>query len=332
MEIYVEDRISALPDSIIHYIFSFLDTREFVQTSILSHRWRHLWASTPYLKFHHEFYPSVEFTFHQPSSSKFKTSLNGFTDFVDRVLILREAFGIHEFQLFCDEELDAGHLYTWLLGALRRHAQVICLDLCINQPLDLPQHLFSSRVSTLEIYNNLYEVPIRMPKSMCSASRIKSLKLVGVELPDGNLEGELVLNCLVLEELILIECDHSHLKLLTISAVSLEKLELHTQCWERLEPCAVQICSSKLISFELTACMYTNCFFTNLSSLDSAYINTCEDSRMGEEMYDDCLVKVLRGLSNVRSLRMSTAVLKVWFSAASLFCYILIINSKNLVA
>ncbi|KAF9592096.1 hypothetical protein IFM89_011934 [Coptis chinensis] len=46
------DRISDLPDPMIHHIFSFLDMREVVQTSILSKRWTHLWKSTPNLDFY----------------------------------------------------------------------------------------------------------------------------------------------------------------------------------------------------------------------------------------------------------------------------------------
>ncbi|PRQ17700.1 putative F-box domain-containing protein [Rosa chinensis] len=46
-----EDRISELPDAILCHILSFFSTREAVKTSILSHRWKNVWASVPNLDF-----------------------------------------------------------------------------------------------------------------------------------------------------------------------------------------------------------------------------------------------------------------------------------------
>ncbi|CAN6228229.1 unnamed protein product [Urochloa humidicola] len=43
------DRLSALPDELLHSILSFLPARQVVQTSVLSHRWSGLWRSTPCL-------------------------------------------------------------------------------------------------------------------------------------------------------------------------------------------------------------------------------------------------------------------------------------------
>ncbi|KAJ1267708.1 hypothetical protein BS78_07G078200 [Paspalum vaginatum] len=41
------DRLSALPDALLHHIMSFLKVWEVVRTCVLSRRWRHLWASVP---------------------------------------------------------------------------------------------------------------------------------------------------------------------------------------------------------------------------------------------------------------------------------------------
>ncbi|KAL8238578.1 hypothetical protein R6Q59_015145 [Mikania micrantha] len=41
-----EDRISNLPNDIIHHILSFLDTKFAVQTGALSRKWEHIWTST----------------------------------------------------------------------------------------------------------------------------------------------------------------------------------------------------------------------------------------------------------------------------------------------
>jgi len=41
------DRLSALPDGLIHTVFSFLPAPEVVRTCLLSRRWRSLWRSAP---------------------------------------------------------------------------------------------------------------------------------------------------------------------------------------------------------------------------------------------------------------------------------------------
>ena len=43
------DRLSSLPDCLLHTIMSSLKARQVVQTSVPSTRWRHLWRSVPCL-------------------------------------------------------------------------------------------------------------------------------------------------------------------------------------------------------------------------------------------------------------------------------------------
>lgn len=45
-----DDRISRLPNELIHHIYSRIDNR-FVQSSLLSNRWRNTWKSHPRLNF-----------------------------------------------------------------------------------------------------------------------------------------------------------------------------------------------------------------------------------------------------------------------------------------
>uniref|UniRef100_K3ZN10 F-box domain-containing protein n=1 Tax=Setaria italica TaxID=4555 RepID=K3ZN10_SETIT len=48
------DRLSSLPDSLLHAIMSLLKARQAVQTCVLSTRWRHLWRSVPCLDVDHD--------------------------------------------------------------------------------------------------------------------------------------------------------------------------------------------------------------------------------------------------------------------------------------
>ncbi|PWA38532.1 F-box domain, cyclin-like protein [Artemisia annua] len=64
-----EDRISSLPDELLHQILSFIDTKYAVQTSMLSSRWKLLWTSVPCLDL-----ASYKFR-HLPKFSKFVTNV-----------------------------------------------------------------------------------------------------------------------------------------------------------------------------------------------------------------------------------------------------------------
>ncbi|GJS95860.1 reverse transcriptase domain-containing protein [Tanacetum coccineum] len=58
-----EDRISSLPDELIHKILSFVDTKYAVQTSMLSSRWKLIWKAMPCLDFaSYKFCPLPKFS------------------------------------------------------------------------------------------------------------------------------------------------------------------------------------------------------------------------------------------------------------------------------
>uniref|UniRef100_A0A8R7U1I5 F-box domain-containing protein n=1 Tax=Triticum urartu TaxID=4572 RepID=A0A8R7U1I5_TRIUA len=44
------DRLSALPNDLLHAVLSRLKARQVVRTCVLSARWRHLWRSVPCLR------------------------------------------------------------------------------------------------------------------------------------------------------------------------------------------------------------------------------------------------------------------------------------------
>ncbi|KAM0037362.1 putative F-box domain-containing protein [Helianthus debilis subsp. tardiflorus] len=62
-----DDRLSSLPDGLIHKILSFISIKHAVQTSVLSSRWRFIWSSMPYLNFSRDDFSLL------PKFSKFVT-------------------------------------------------------------------------------------------------------------------------------------------------------------------------------------------------------------------------------------------------------------------
>ncbi|GJM95341.1 hypothetical protein PR202_ga12063 [Eleusine coracana subsp. coracana] len=91
-----EDRLSGLPDYILVLILLRLPTSAAAQTSLLSRRWRHVWALLPELRF--PFFPEP--------------------------LSFRDALDAHKvplrYLLVEDEDASAGSLGAWLPAAARR--------------------------------------------------------------------------------------------------------------------------------------------------------------------------------------------------------------------
>ncbi|RZC87513.1 hypothetical protein C5167_036053 [Papaver somniferum] len=91
-----EDRISELPDSLLHHILSFLDIKVVARTSVLSKRWSHIWTSIPTLIF-----PDLYL----------KSEINSFMDFVDRTLRLHDASSnIQKACIYMNEHFNASKL------------------------------------------------------------------------------------------------------------------------------------------------------------------------------------------------------------------------------
>lgn len=89
MDYQGKDRISSLPDSLLHHILSSLKIKPIVRTSLLSKRWRYVWSSIPNLDF--RYWPS--------SRSDIHLETERFMNFIDRMLPLLGTSNIHRFSL-----------------------------------------------------------------------------------------------------------------------------------------------------------------------------------------------------------------------------------------
>ncbi|XP_059623850.1 F-box/LRR-repeat protein At4g14103-like isoform X2 [Cornus florida] len=182
------DRISSLPDSLLVHILSFLPTKYAVGTSILSSRWKHLWASVPTLDF------DGKLTF-KPHSDM--TSSN-FMNFIDRVLFNHESSCIQKFRLKCNGKTDLFRIYTLISVAVKRGVQE--LDIYIGSPgqdFDLPISLFTC--PTLMVLKLGFDARFNVP---CSAY-FRSLRILHVSIffLDNDSMQNLMRNCPVLEDL-----------------------------------------------------------------------------------------------------------------------------------
>ncbi|PON68679.1 LRR domain containing protein [Trema orientale] len=203
------DRISKLPDPLIHHILSFVPTIDVVRMSILSRRWRHIWYSVPTLDFC-DIDQIDRFCFHhQPHKAFYK--------FVDKCLKHRwrsmryiADSVITRIKLHTEYYRDSAVLDNWLNFVVRGNVEE--LDLCIR-PEDfdnfvyycLPESVLNARsLTVLKLDNLTFD-------GSCSVSlpSLISLTLTDLELHDEALHN-LLLGCPALENFLLRECSGMH--------------------------------------------------------------------------------------------------------------------------
>ncbi|XP_026445006.1 F-box/FBD/LRR-repeat protein At1g16930-like isoform X2 [Papaver somniferum] len=126
-----EDRISQLPDSIIHHILSFLsDTTYAVQTCVLSKRWRYLWTSLPVLKFSDEFH-------HRDSDVDDIDNVDG--DLQDMCFVNRYIkFVDKNLELQTDQTCFSRDCLRWVFYILKSFPDIESVSLRISQHHDEP--------------------------------------------------------------------------------------------------------------------------------------------------------------------------------------------------
>uniref|UniRef100_A0ACD5ZXC0 Uncharacterized protein n=6 Tax=Avena sativa TaxID=4498 RepID=A0ACD5ZXC0_AVESA len=135
------DRISDLPEGVLHHLLSLMPAHDAVRTCVLAQRWRHLWRSAP----------AIHFT-----NCKGFSSDDRFNQFVDCVLLLRRHGAPLEkcyFEILLDNSLsdDAQrHLSLWIWHALRLQVRVLRFCPDTEDYIRLPERpLFSQHLTRL---------------------------------------------------------------------------------------------------------------------------------------------------------------------------------------
>ncbi|KAH9803535.1 putative FBD-associated F-box protein [Citrus sinensis] len=289
------DRLSNLPEPIIHHIFSFLETIDVVRASAVSRKWRYLWLSIPYLNFnvHNICSNPLERWSLQTTNEKFK-------DFVNWVLLFQNgSVSIHRFRLSCLNRVDDYTFYRWIA------------------PIKLPRSLVTceSLVSLkLDFGNREHQGVLNLPTCV-GFSRLKSLDLQHVEVLDYNLFREFLSSCPLLENfspllenLKMDSCCFPDLKILDISSNSLKSLTLERIEFggDELDNYKLKIACSNLESFNIFAPLLPDFTLESLNSLQNAFIFL---ETIGEymEAKEIChrMSKILNGLRDVKVLKLS---------------------------
>ncbi|KAM7495167.1 hypothetical protein LguiB_029776 [Lonicera macranthoides] len=234
------DRISDLPDALLHHILSFFPVHLIAQTSILSKRFRYLWYSCPSLDFS-TIQCKIPINRTQSLSPKRLHCLKAkFMDFLPTILSKRnQQSNIKSFRLKGNTCITLPCLYDSIRGLVKNSIEELDLDVFIINHFDLPRCLFaceSLRVLTLKPNNpNLNPqspnfVNFRFPTSYVIASSglqsLHTLSLTRVHFIKCNSIDDLFSDSSFphLKKLYLKNC--KGIPLLNISCPVLENLEL----------------------------------------------------------------------------------------------------------
>ncbi|KAI3846199.1 hypothetical protein MKX03_010569, partial [Papaver bracteatum] len=311
-----QDRISNLPDSLIHHIFSFSDMKYAVQTCVLSKRWMYVWKSLLTL--------NLDCYVHW---SPARRSGDGLIHFLDKVFSLRDRSDIQRFQLCCSDmhiNISSDQVYRWIASAVSLNVQDLCIDINhIRGDFEIPSCLATCKsLSKLELVLTLRHFEDRkkiiLPITI-SLPRLKSLclSLRSLAFDDENSVTEFSASCPALESLKLF-CEFSNMNLI----VSLPQLKQFIYS-EIENNDNIKLCAPNLMHLSFGGCISSDYTLENLASLTAVnifmFVKETEDSvpekhwKISAEkkgLYANKMMKLLRGLYNVKDLRLSAYILK----------------------
>ncbi|KAJ4765611.1 F-box/RNI-like superfamily protein [Rhynchospora pubera] len=187
------DRISKLPDEILDKILSWLPTKEAAQTSIISKRWRNLWASLSCLNIN-------ETDFSSGNTTKLYAM---FEKFGNMILSHRVISYIHTINISFSDPNFSDLVRTWISPSMKFRPRVVSIEVHLPDP-NFFEFIYTS-ASIEEMSLKIHGVTwSSLPKAI-NLPCIRRLSLVKTSF-DGNSLTRLFSGCPVLEELSLDMC------------------------------------------------------------------------------------------------------------------------------
>ncbi|KAK6253024.1 hypothetical protein QUC31_014744 [Theobroma cacao] len=245
------DRISDLPDVVLHQILFFLPIKTIAQTSVLSKRWRSLWSSFPDLDFTSIDPTGVSSTNIKPSNEK-RSSSHSLSakrmDFISQVLALRDKHSDLRILRF-RAPLSFSRLNGLIRRAIRQNVQELDVEVATDDYFNFPRSVITSE--SLRVFKLRSRYPgFRLPPPPIMKGGFRSLQTLSLSLvilysqpslldlfTDSsfprlkklNLDAcfglkHLKVSCLVLEDLTLENCFQLHA--LDVSGAKLKRLRV----------------------------------------------------------------------------------------------------------
>ncbi|XP_018443615.2 F-box/LRR-repeat protein At3g59250-like [Raphanus sativus] len=301
------DRISNLPEALLSRILSFLPTEESAMTSVLSKKWRYLFADRPNLDFN-----GSVIRFH-PDTSEWKKAefLRVFTRFVDRVLELQGNSTVDEFSLKCGDGVDPVCVTNWILNVLERGVSDLdlhfdLLGVCLPSEVFMSKSLVRLRIESKTVIGIDVE-DVFLPK-------LKTLYINKLMLGKcGDYFEKVTSGCHVLEELVLINV-YSDFWNRSVSSKTLKRLIMSCIDYDR-NPDSVSFDTPSVVYLEYSDYVAGKYPKVNFRSLVEASIDlemTSEQCAVAS--YEHSVGNVtdfLMGIRNVQTLFISAYTLEV---------------------
>uniref|UniRef100_A0A5B7BPX2 F-box domain-containing protein n=1 Tax=Davidia involucrata TaxID=16924 RepID=A0A5B7BPX2_DAVIN len=207
------DWISELPEPIIHQILSRLRSKDVARTSVLSKKWRDMWASF------------LTFNFDQKS---YRANQNeSFKDFVENSLSTRlePLFGIQKFRLYMTSfNLKlAPRIDRWISAATSKNVKELEIHLKVKQKkyYSLPQTVLTAEtITSLKLYGCRLDI--------CSDIKLAHLRVLSIKKAriNAHIIESLIGSCPLIQDLRLVHC--SGLECLHVSGLlELKRIEVH---------------------------------------------------------------------------------------------------------
>ncbi|TYH56096.1 hypothetical protein ES332_D09G284400v1 [Gossypium tomentosum] len=211
----VEDRISNFSDHILCHILSFLPIKEAVRTSIISTKWRNLFASISIIEFDGDLLGRLT----DRNIDSFKNFVDGLLKFPDQVSLdcFRLRDGISSWN-DGDHDFDVS---GWICAALCRGVKEI--DLRLRNFGNVPPVLFTCH-SLVNLTLDAVGSKIEVPSDVCLGN-LKTFYLIESVVVCDSI-NRLISNCHVLEDLAFLDCSFGNASELNIQSPLLKELTL----------------------------------------------------------------------------------------------------------
>uniref|UniRef100_A0A5B6ZIL3 Putative F-box domain, cyclin-like protein n=1 Tax=Davidia involucrata TaxID=16924 RepID=A0A5B6ZIL3_DAVIN len=298
-----EDRLSNLPDSLIHYIFSFMDTKFVAQTCVLSTRFKHLWTSVPNLNFQSCYFPRVYL----------------FTKFVSRVLSRRDSSSnVSTLNFVRGGIVERRHMKRIINFAIHHNVQQLNITVSVDRDPSSLSLIFNSKslVNLKLIFCHFQNLPNSLNLTALTTLHLEKVSF-SISNDKSNKCFDPFSNCLNLKNLTLINCFIRGLDVFTIGSPQLAKLTLSFCCgWEDINRKFV-VTAPKLSCFHLDGFPPLELSADNVPSLETVQVSV---SRSSNEDKEDmvALINVLKELRNAKFVTLDLDAIKILSMVPSL--------------